>query len=85
MDNRPPVPVSDDEAVAAVVDGLRKKNDLSVNALSLRTKMARPTLTRRLAGSSFTLDEIREVARVLGTTVGDIEAEAQALLNGATR
>jgi predicted transcriptional regulator len=69
--------VDADVAVARIVDELRAQRGITVNALSRAARIPHTTFLRRLDGEPFKLDEIRRVARILGTSVAAIETAAQ--------
>lgn len=66
------------QAVADIVSQAMQDKGLTVLGLSEATHIPRTTLNRRLAGTqAFTVNELTDVAEVLGMTVTEILTAAE--------
>jgi transcriptional regulator with XRE-family HTH domain len=65
--------------LAAVVSRLLTEAGISQREASRATNIPPPTLSRRLNGSPFLSTELALLARLLGTTVSRLTAEAESL------
>lgn len=64
-------------SVAATIRDVMHTQGVSIAELERRSGIARTTLTRRLAGSPLSLDELEAIATALGTTATRISAAAE--------
>lgn len=68
-------------AVAAVLDNERRDVGLTQSALGALVGLSQPQLSLLLSGTSpLTVDELHDIARAMGLTVGQVVAAAESVI-----